>query len=139
MGIFKKNKTNDVLPNYNKLADNLYINHNEKKISINNKIFEFSDILDAKLIENGFENMLGSTLGKSNYMVGHSKTLINQLDIEIKLDDINNPFFSIKFLKLGIHTGFDRTSKKYKEAYQQAQYCLSILEAIIKNNTKTTN
>ena len=66
-------------------------------------------------------------------IVGHSKVLINQLDIEIKVNDINNPFFNIPFLNLGIHLGFYKTSKKYKAAYQQAQYCLSIIRSDSEN------
>lgn len=134
MGLLKKRVKDITLPNYKKLAENLYINQTEKKIIINNNNFNFSDILDVKLVENGFESIVGNKIGNSNLVVGHNRVRINQLDIEIKVNDTNNPFFNIPFLNLGVHLGFYRTSKKYKEAYQQAQYCLSILEIIIKNN-----
>lgn len=133
MNLFKRNIKNDIIPNYEKLAENLYINYTEKKIIINNYKLNFSNILDVKLVENGFEKIMGSNVN-SNFMIGHSKVLINQLDIEIKTNDMNNPFFNIPFLKLGIHLGFHKTSKKYKEAYHQAQHCLSTLEIIVNNN-----
>lgn len=136
----EKKENNNIFPNYNKISNNIYINEHEQKIIINNNIFNFSNILEAKLIENEFQNILGSNLkvGNSNLLVGSNKQLVNKLDIEIKTNDMNNPFFSISFLNLGIHTGFYRTSKKYEEAYQQAQHCLSILEIIIKNNAYNT-
>lgn len=132
----KETVKENMLHNYNKLADNLYINNTEKKIKIDNHIFNFSDILDVKLVENGYESMLGAGIRNSNLIVGHKKERINQLDIEIKVNSIDNPFFSIPFLKLGIHLGFYKTTKKYKDAYKQAQHCLSILEMIVENNRK---
>lgn len=81
--------------------------------------------------------MLGSKIGSTNVGVGIRKQRINQLDIEIKIDDIENPFFNIPFLNLGIKLGFEKNSKKYKEAYQQAQHCLNTLELIIKDNKQT--
>ncbi len=141
MGIFKKSNTKDILINYNKLSDNLYINNNEKKIIINNNCLNFEEIIDVKLIENSLNKIsgLGTGIGNNNIIFGQNKEMINQINIEIKTNNLNYPFFSIPFLKLGIHLGYDKTSKKYKEAYQKAQYCLSILEIIIKNNTQIYN
>ena len=51
MGLFKKKVQNNILPNYKKLTENLYISQTEKKIIINNNSFNFWDILDVKLVE----------------------------------------------------------------------------------------
>lgn len=133
MSIFGKKEENVPL-NYDKLGENLYINHKDKKLIIQNKTFDFSQVLSAKLVENGINNMVGSEIGNSNTIFGTSQYLVNQVNVEIKVKDISTPFFSVPFLKLGIWLGFDRKSKKYKEAYQRAQYCLSILEIIINDN-----
>lgn len=134
MGIFKKDKKSDVPVNYNKLADNFFINYDEKKIIVDNNTFDFANILDVKLVEDGMEKMIGTRVSNGNFGVGVTKVLINKLNIEIKTNDITRPFFSIPFLNLGIRTGFEKSSKKYQEAYQQAQKCMSILEMIVNNN-----
>lgn len=136
MGLFKIKEKGNIFPNYEKLADNLYINHDEKKLIINNNKFNFTDILEAKLIENGFESIVGTGIGNNNLIVGQNRVRINQLDVEIKTNSIENPFFSIPFLKLGIHLGFFKTSKQYKQAYIKAQNCVSILQLIIEDNKK---
>ena len=41
MGLFKKKVQNNILPNYKKLTENLYISQTEKKIIINNNSFNF--------------------------------------------------------------------------------------------------
>lgn len=134
MGIFRNNKKNDVPINYNKLADGFFINHTEKKIIVDNNIIDFSKILDVKLVEDGIENTIGSKVQNTNLLVGTNTKLITKLDIEIRINDINNPFISVPFLKKGIHIGVEKKSKKYKESYLQAQKCLSILEIIIREN-----
>lgn len=134
MGIFIKNNKNDIGENYNKLTDNLYINYDEKKVIIENNVFNFSDILGVKLVENGTENIIGTKLPSAySYVgVGTNTKLINKLNVEIKTNDIRRPFFSVPFLKTII--GVDKNSRKYKKAYEQAQKSVSILEIIIKNN-----
>lgn len=67
--------------------------------------------------------------------VGVNKKIVNRLNVEMRTTNISNPFISIPFLKLGIRTGIEKNSKKYAEAYEQAQHCLSILQLIIKENS----
>lgn len=131
MGFFKRKSDNISMEGYTKLADNLYINQQESKIIINKKYYNFSDILSARIVEDGIDRIMGSQIGKTNLGVGINKHFVNKLDLEIKLNDLANPFISIPFLNLGIKLGFDKNSKKYKEAYEQAQKCLAVLELII--------
>ena len=128
--------------NYNKITDNFILNETENKIIINGKIYEFSEIISAELKEDEVGSNVISGIGNSHnsyntlYGIGINKKMISRLTLEIKTNNINNPFISISFLKTKIRIGYDKNSKKYNEAYQKAQHCLSVLELIIKDNNK---
>ena len=125
---------------YEKITDTFWINQKQKTILINNESFKFSEILSAELVEESIEKNTISGIGKTYntfgtmYGVGLNSKLINRLDVEIKTTNMSNAFINIPFLKVGLRTGLDKNSKKYKEAHIKAQKCVSILQLIIKEN-----
>lgn len=82
--------------------------------------------------------IVGGTAGKTNLK---SKTKVNtvtrsvnyctNLSLKITLNDINNPMIIYKL----IHGRVNKNMGIYKRAYLNAQKCVSMLQAIISNNT----
>lgn len=125
---------------YEKISDNFSINQNKRILLINNKEYSFSEIVNARLVEDWIEQTTISGV-RNSYIAyrmilrtGTTEKLVTQMDIEIKTNQLNEPVINAKFLKLGIKIGYRKKSKKYKKAYAQAQKCLSILEIIIREN-----
>lgn len=81
--------------------------------------------------------MIGGTSGKTDIK---SKTKVNtttkniyyctNLSIKITLNDINNPMIMYNFISMRT----DKNSYIYKNNYDKAQRCISIIQAIINNN-----
>lgn len=119
------------------VTENFAINEKRKKVKINERLFDFSEITGVRIIEDGINTGVASKLNSNtNLILGTSKQLITKLDLEIELDHFDNPFINISFLKLGIRMGADKKSKKYQNAYKEVQTCLSILNKIIRDNEK---
>lgn len=137
-----KSNEEETKEKYEKITDTFWINQQEKTILVNSKIIKFSQIISAELVEESMEKNTISRMGNHHnsfngvYGVGLKSELINKIDVEIKTNDMSNPFISIPFLKLGIRIGFYKNSKKYKQAYIKAQNCVSILQLIIEDNKK---
>ncbi len=117
------------------ITENFAVNEEKQKIKINEQLLDFSEIIGAKIVEDGVDKGVASRLNNnSNLILGTSKQLITKIDLEIELDNFEKPFISISFLKLGIRLGADKKSKKYQNAYKEAQHCLGILNKIIRDN-----
>lgn len=107
----------------------------------NPKIYEYSDIVDYELLEDG-ESITKGGLGRAvaggilfggiGAVVGgvtggrKSKSICNSLKIKITVNDIKNPVVYITFLK----TATKKDSFTYKTLYNSAQECLSVLQLI---------
>lgn len=107
----------------------------------NPKIYDYSDIVDFELLEDG-ETITKGGLGRAvaggllfggvGAVVGgvtggkKSKPICNSLKIKITVKNINNPVVYINFLTAATK----KNSITYKSAYNFAQECLSVLQLI---------
>lgn len=105
----------------------------------NPKIYNFSDIIDYELLEDG-ESITKGGLGRAvaggvllgglgavvGGVTGGKKTkgICNSLRIKITVNDINNPVVYMDFIK----TATKKDSFVYKSIYNSAQECLSVLQ-----------
>lgn len=111
------------------------------------KIYNYSDIVDFELLEDGVtitKGGLGAAIaggvlfGGVGAIVGgttgakKSKSVCNSLKIKITINDINNPVVYINF----ITTETKKNSYMYQGIYNSAQECLSTLQ-LIYNNQET--
>ena len=121
-----------------------YINESLKKVRINTREYNFSDIIDFELLIDGSsisKAQLGSTIGKTLLFGGiiggttSKRKNINyctQLQIKVTVNNLSDPTEYINFM-----TGFSKLNKNsyaYKKASENANDCLSILTIIIKRN-----
>ncbi len=133
-----------------KIGDLIEFDDNQKKWLIpdgflgkkkNPKIYNYSDIVDFELLEDGetiTKGGLGSAvaggmlLGGVGAVVGgvtgkkKNKAICNSLKIKITLNNINNPVVYINFLAAATK----KESLTYKTLYNSAQECLSVLQLI---------
>ncbi|BAK55890.1 hypothetical protein SFBM_0110 [Candidatus Arthromitus sp. SFB-mouse-Japan] len=109
------------------------------------KIYDFSQLVDFELLEDG-ESLAKGGLGRAlvggalfggvGAIVGgvtgkrKGKNICNSLRIKITLDDISDPVLYIDF----INVRTDTNNPFYKNIFNSAQECLSILQ-VISNNT----
>ena len=122
----------------------------------NPKIYNFSDIVDFELLEDG-ESIAKGGLGRAvvggvlfggvGAIVGggtggkKSKPICTSLNIKITLNNMSNPVAYINFIK----TSTKKNSIIYKSMYKSAQECLSVLQLIVngqeevKNDIETTS
>lgn len=140
------NKSSELIEQgYQKVFENFFINKKEEAILINGIKYKFKEILAAELKEDSFARTISSRVGKdtnrfgSSMHVGTTTMLISGVNIEIKTTREKRPFIVLKFLKLGIKRGVKKTSKQYREAYAQAQKCLTILQKIIKSKVENVS
>lgn len=130
---------------YRKIYTSLFINESDKCISINDKKYGFSQIIDCELIENdsSISNTYGNTKGKikSNGKIkSRTSTISTQTDycgelyLNITVDDFNNPNIKLNVRGKGLlNTG----GQKYKDVIKRANEILSLFKLIIsKNNEK---
>ncbi len=130
---------------YRKIYTSLFINESDKCISINDKKYGFSQIIDCELIENdsSISNTYGNTKGKikSNGKIkSRTSTISTQTDycgelyLNITVDDFNNPNIKLNVRGKGLlNTG----GQKYKDVIKRANEILSLFRLIIsKNNEK---
>lgn len=114
------------------------------------KIYNYEDILSFELLEDG-ETITSGGLGRAvagglafgaaGAIVGgitgckKSKSLCTSLSIKISINDIQNPTAYINF----IFTAAKKNGLIYKVKYSQAQECVSILEFICKEASKSND
>lgn len=143
-----------------KIGNYFYLDENNKQwavpsISItgkikNLKIYNYSDIVDFELIEDG--NSItkgglgraivgGALFGGTGAIVGgatggkKSKATCSKLQIKITINNLEVATVYIDF----ITTEFKKDSFVYKEAYNSAQKVLSILQLICKTSNNSNN
>lgn len=122
----------------------VWINKHENKIKINNKIYNFNDIIGYELLEDGnsiIKSDLGSMVGRAavgslinpvGAIIGGvtgKKTTSNictKLEIKVTVNNINKPCQYINF----INSKTKKSSSVYKQKYEQAQKTMSILNII---------
>ncbi len=112
------------------------------------QIFDYSDLLDFELIEDG--NSIskggvgralvgGALFGSVGAIVGGStghkqKSTCSKLQVKITLNNIKKPTVYINF----IETETPKDGFVYKQLYGQAQEILSLLEVVTHSNTSST-
>ena len=115
----------------------LSVNEEDRIVKINHKIYSFSDILDAELIEDGSSVIKSSLLGTAakgfafglaGYLSASKKEkrYCNKLELKITIHDFKNPCIYFKFISKKIK----KDSKDYNDAIEEAQRCLSAIKII---------
>lgn len=117
---------------------------------INPKVYNYKDIIEFELLEDGetiTKGGLGSAiaggvlLGGVGAIVGgvtgkkKTNSIVNSLQIKITLNNMSNPNVYIKLIKSKTKTN----SFTYKTSYKLAQDILSVLSIIVENNEKSKN
>lgn len=133
----EKRKWNIIIPNQ------LAINEEECIIKINKNVYNYSDIIECELIEDGNSiikaSLLGTaakgaTFGLAGYLTSAKKETkyCNKLELKITLNDFKMPCVFFKY----ITKKTKKNSKDYEIAFEKAQKCLSIFKIVIerKNN-----
>lgn len=136
MGEFKATK---------KINNFIEIDDINKKILINKKIYNYNEIIDFELLEDG-ESIAKGGLGRAlvggalfggvGAIVGgitggkKSKPICNSLKVKITINDINNPTVYVNF----INTSTKKSSIIYRTEFDLAQKCLSTLQLIVNGN-----
>lgn len=138
----KEEKTEPlIMQGYTKIYANFFINDKTRKLNIFGKEYDFSQIIDCELIEEGktISSTLGQTkvksLEKTNAVYGTVNfEVCKALGISITTNDFNNPriVLNLKPKKWNI----SKDSKTYIEAKETAQNIISILKIIIVQNNE---
>lgn len=125
---------------YKKICDNFFINNEEHKLNILDKVYGFSQIIDCELVEDG--TSISRTIGNSkiksakkmhtNYTTVQTN-ICTTLFINITTTDINNPrvIFDCRYGK-----NFTKSSRAYKEAINNAQNIIATLKIVIAQNNE---
>lgn len=154
MGLFKKKDNTIEGFKPTKILGKFQIDDNNKTWLIDNrnmlnktmpKIYNYSDIVDYELLEDG-ESIASGGLGRAlvggvlfggvGAIVGgvtggkKSKPICNSLRIKITTNDINNPTVYVDFL----NTSTKKDNIIYKTWFDLAQKCLSTLQLITNGN-----
>ncbi len=113
--------------------------------SLNYRIFDFKDIYDFDLIEDGFSKLQGRgmvsavgaiTFGVTGAVIGavagdrKSKNYSTNVYVNIEVNDINAPLISVVFLNREV----EKSSYEYKQALKKAQEFIAVL-TYIKNHS----
>lgn len=114
--------------------------------NLNYKIFDFKDIYDFDLIEDGFSKLQGRgmvsavgaiTFGVTGAVIGavagdrKSKNYSTSIYVNIEVNDLNAPLVSIVFLNKEV----EKSSYEYKQTLKKAQEFIAIL-TYVKNHAK---
>ncbi len=155
-------KTNDDIlenklkeKNYIKMIDNFYVNEVDNKLKINNNIYDFKEIKNVELIEDGNISTIttgkkkaslgkslvgGALLGGVGAIAGAGSGKINSKSIETKYCtnltikiDTSKLTMPCEFIKL-ITYKTDKESLKYKNAFEDAQKCISTIKLLLEKN-----
>lgn len=134
--IAEQNKAKEeALLKYNRIAENVLIDKENKAVIINNVSCKFTDLMSVRLLEEETERKVFTGYAfrfNMGLAVGDKVKIIKRINVEIKTRDLNNPFINIEFLNK--RSGIKTTSKKYRRKYNEAQRCVSSLELIISEN-----
>lgn len=110
---------------------------------MNYRIFDFKDIYDFDLIEDGFSKLQGRgmvsavgalTFGITGAIIGtvagdrKSKNYCNSIYVNVSVNDLNCPLISVVFL----NTEVEKSSYEYKQALKKAQEFIALL-TFVKN------
>ncbi|MBE6156960.1 MAG: hypothetical protein E7161_04390 [Firmicutes bacterium] len=144
----KKLEANELKEKYN-LDENLWniiiknkfaVNETQKLLLINGENYSFNDILDAELLEDDNSIIKSSLIGTAakGFMFGmpgllssskKQKKVCEKLQLKITIKDLSNPVQYINF----INSRIQKNSYIYKNAYENAQKCISIINIIVNN------
>lgn len=137
-------KENEIDNNWVKIIPyKLEVNEIEQKVKIGKQVYNYLDIIDCELIEDGSSVMKASLLGTAAKgavfgLAGlaskkqKESKYCTKLELKITLNDISNPCTYIKFIN-------GKTIKNgilYKNSFDKVQKCLSIFNIILNKNNK---
>ena len=127
---------------YEKLYDNIYLKEEEKKIIINNKDYDFSQIVDCELITDN--SSVNTTIGKSKGKLKNSGKIkgksisttvnieyCNDMYINVVVDDFVEPNIRINLIKNAL---IYVNGKKYKEMQAIGNKIVATLKLIVSKN-----
>lgn len=127
---------------YEKLYDNIYLKEEEKKIIINNKDYDFSQIVDCELIIDN--SSVNTTIGKSKGKLKNSGKIkgksisttvnteyCNDMYINVVVDDFDEPNIRINLIKNAL---IYVNGKKYKEMQAIGNKIVATLKLIVSKN-----
>lgn len=127
---------------YEKLYDNIYLKEEEKKIIINNKDYDFSQIVDCELITDN--SSVNTTIGKSKGKLKNSGKIkgksisttvnteyCNDMYINVVVDDFDEPNIRINLIKNAL---IYVNGKKYKEMQAIGNKIVATLKLIVSKN-----
>lgn len=127
---------------YEKLYDNIYLKEEEKKIIINNKDYDFSQIVDCELITDN--SSVNTTIEKSKGKLKNSGKIkgksisttvnteyCNDMYINVVVDDFDEPNIRINLIKNAL---IYVNGKKYKEMQAIGNKIVATLKLIVSKN-----
>lgn len=142
IAIQKKEELKYLNNGYKKLYDNIYLKEEEKKIIINNKDYNFSQIVDCELITDN--NSVNTTLGKSKGKLKNSGKIktksisttvntgyCNDMYINVVVDDFEEPNIRINLRRNGL---IYVNGEKYKKMQAIGNKIIATLKLIISRN-----
>lgn len=141
-------KENDLTP----IVSQLSINEKTKKIRINDTVYNFKDIVQGVVVEDGNAittttekkkssigkaivggalfgpagAIIGGTAGKS-VSTSTSTLYCSKLEVVVTVNNLENP---VEYIKI-IDKNVNKNTQRYAECSAEAQKCLSILQIII--------
>lgn len=144
--------------NFTQIVSQLAINEKTKKVRINDTIYNFKDIIQGVIVEDG--NTITTTIEKRKSSIGKAivggalfgpagaiiggtagrsvSTSTNalycsKLEVVVTVNNLENPVEYIKIIEKNVN----KSSQKYAERSEIAQKCLSVLQIIIdRKNSK---
>lgn len=123
----------------------IHIDEKNKQWSVHNRVFDYSELVEYELLENGTSVTKGGIgkavvggvlLGGVGAIVGGStgkkttKTICENLKLKITLSNMKNPIEYINLISTATKTG----DQIYKQKYNLAQECISALQIIASQN-----
>ena len=111
-----------IINGYEKVCDNFFINQKEKKVKINNKDYDFSNILSYDVME-----------GKQ-YL--QTRTYCTELYINITTNDLTEPNIRLDFEKASLQ---QVNGKNYNKAHKELEEAISTLDIIISSDEEKIN
>lgn len=122
------------------VSNKLEVNEIKKIVRINKNSYNYSEIIDYELIEDGSSILKASLLGTAAKgavfglagLVSKNKKenkYCSKLEIKVTLNDISNPCIFIKF----INRKTPKSGIVYKSSYDKVQKCLSVFNIILNN------
>jgi len=152
------NATKEIIKNFNDDITSFGIDENSKKVIFygkeHKKIYNYNDILESKIIEDGMEKTVtsrGSLIGRAlvgaviaggvGAIIGglssqkEHKSSVSQIDLQIVINDIKKPVLLIpieRFTTNGQLVYVGKEDQLYKKAYDEASHWHHLISVIIK-------